>query len=886
MFEEHASHGDSYHTQKHHAYTEWLQIPDEDCPPNYYQLLGLDYYQLLGLELYESDRKVIHAAAQKRITHLKTLCEGKPNKLMVDVVQELKQAKQTLSSPDEKSSYDDNLRSLLSVSDLKPKTPPSFTEATTAQPSVATTPQTVAPRRRKRSVLPIVIGALMGPVTVFGLYWLFGGFGSSDSPPKTNNDQRVAENASPQGSLSKTEAQPSNRSSATSKKKTSAGNTEIQPNPNLPAKPLEPKPGPVVPPDEIPLLELPQITSLEELEEITPIEIPADRRVGCRVGPLKEGMFLLVQYVDGTWSKKAGAVKESPDADQISPDGSRLVVTALDGGISSEQTTLLPKTRTTPFIARVETGIIEWQLGIEDLPEQLSDNSGRVRYRVAQMLPTKSAVPQSADPQKRHSVPNLADQRPAKAEIRNRFLADYRAASTPAKTLALAKKLINASRSEEDPAMRYALLDVSRALALESGGLDLALDVIQEIAQAYEVEEVQERAKAVREVADLVKTAKDANKLTSYYQDAIAALLQQQQLDDALMMANHFGKLGQRVRDPEVRTIASELRSDVQKKMDTQTHAIKMKRLAKKEAKTPQDHVLLGKYLVFTEGDLNQALPHFNQGDDKELKALAELDLAKPKEPKAQVAIANAWKGYASALPDSPGKSAVLRRSADWYLRAESQLKEGDRAGITEQLRQLGEIDDLMKLIDPAVVVKHGNWKLTNGVLTAPVGAWSRIQAHYIPAEEYHVTIETKWLSQSPEMVDGRNAVLIGLSHSGRQFLVAVDWETHEASHPFATGFIELDEKLSWSPPTPYCHRSPAVLKRGQNNLIDVFVRTSGVTIQVNGTQLVTYDQKYERLQMGDRLTGLDQRKLFLGVHHASYEFTRFEVRRIVPKLE
>ena len=135
-------------------YHVWLGIPPKDQPPN--------HYRLLAIEPFESDTRVIVAAAEQRMMHLRTYQLGKHVAWSQRLLNEVAGAKVCLLDPEEKAAYDERLRH-----EMQPTGPPP--EPIGAAPAVAVerTPAQTDVSARRHSFL---IGAgIFAALVVTGL---------------------------------------------------------------------------------------------------------------------------------------------------------------------------------------------------------------------------------------------------------------------------------------------------------------------------------------------------------------------------------------------------------------------------------------------------------------------------------------------------------------------------------------------------------------------------------------------------------------------------------------------------------------------------------------------------------------------------------------------
>lgn len=83
-------------------YHKWLGIPPAEQPPH--------HYRLLGIAVFESDPDVIEHAADRQMTHVRSLATGKYAQHTQKLLNELAAAKVCLLSSKKKAAYDEELR--------------------------------------------------------------------------------------------------------------------------------------------------------------------------------------------------------------------------------------------------------------------------------------------------------------------------------------------------------------------------------------------------------------------------------------------------------------------------------------------------------------------------------------------------------------------------------------------------------------------------------------------------------------------------------------------------------------------------------------------------------------------------------------------------------
>jgi curved DNA-binding protein CbpA len=98
-------------TDRFDPYAEWLSIPEDRRPPNYYDLLGLEVFEEEADKIREQGRTRFALVHQKRL--------GKKRDAALRLLQELSRAIDCLSDPKRKEEYDAALRAHL-LSDAAP----------------------------------------------------------------------------------------------------------------------------------------------------------------------------------------------------------------------------------------------------------------------------------------------------------------------------------------------------------------------------------------------------------------------------------------------------------------------------------------------------------------------------------------------------------------------------------------------------------------------------------------------------------------------------------------------------------------------------------------------------------------------------------------------
>ena len=243
--------------------------------------------------------------------------------------------------------------------------------------------------------------------------------------------------------------------------------------------------------------------------------------------------------------------------------------------------------------------------------------------------PAPSVSPSPAASVKKIPVPDSAQQKAAEKIIREIFQAEF-ADAAPGSKLALAGKLqAQAAQTADDPAGRYMLLILAANLSAESGDLDAMYAVLDTLAATYE--------------GDFSTATKFAL---------------------GLAVAN--------TKDANLSKLALAFKILVDKPDDGAAC------------------LLAGKYLCFVKGDYDRGIPLLAKSPHPALSKIAKLDLARPDQPPAQIALGDAWWELGDKDTEKAEKQKYLERAAFWYLKALPSMSGLTKAKLEKRIEVSG----------------------------------------------------------------------------------------------------------------------------------------------------------------------------------------------------
>jgi hypothetical protein len=283
-------------------------------------------------------------------------------------------------------------------------------------------------------------------------------------------------------------------------------------------------------------------------------------------------------------------------------------------------------------------------------------------------------------------VPSAMERGKAEKVVREVFKEDF-ARQGPESRKSLAAKLLAEASQGDDLAAQYVLFQDSSELAASAGDLNGALHAVDAMALIFAVDSIDLKSRALTVASHWATKRADAAAL------AHASV----SLADEAVAANHYDTAAKVAAEAETAAKTAEdaalLREAHAKVEEIQIYVRLAQgvKLAEEELKRhpddPDANLAVGKFLCFVKGDWDGGAPHLSRGADRDLAAAAKLDLARPSEPNAQLAVGNAW--WDLSQDPKPGLKATARRAATWYRKALPALSGLQRLSTEKRLSEV-----------------------------------------------------------------------------------------------------------------------------------------------------------------------------------------------------
>jgi hypothetical protein len=223
--------------------------------------------------------------------------------------------------------------------------------------------------------------------------------------------------------------------------------------------------------------------------------------------------------------------------------------------------------------------------------------------------------------------------------------------------LGIRQQLIDAARDEKDPAVKFAMLSLAYRLTIDSGQLDLAIELAGSIADQFDIDELSLRWEAISEYSK--KHGKEPE-LRQMLRDLVRQAQEAENLELALVAMQKLHSIHPK--------------SSLWKTKDLEgaVEAVKQLRADPKRADSAE---VLGEYLCFVLEHWKSGLPLLAKGTNAELREIAAADLSEPDDVAAQCQLADRWWDFnasklaGDALPENAA-IACHARAAYWYQKA------------------------------------------------------------------------------------------------------------------------------------------------------------------------------------------------------------------------
>lgn len=329
----------------------------------------------------------------------------------------------------------------------------------------------------------------------------------------------------------------------------------------------------------------------------------------------------------------------------------------------------------------------------EGLARWLAQERPAIVSQASPVTPLASPAPAPPPPARKVRAKPAAKPQPvpesklieeARTLVRDFFSSDYAKAAGGQRETLIARLTKEAAETNTDMDLKYALLDEALTAARQCERFDLALDTIDAVARAFELDGWKLKTEVIRQAAP--DSAEEGKTLVACCLEQLETAFDEDRYAEAQAILGIARECATRLKDEHALEL---LKKHSRELTDRQPLFARYQAAKKALEEKPDDaaaHLAVGVYLCFVKEDLEAGLPHLAAGSDPALKTLASQELAKPAASDARFALADAW--FDLAQKPGPGKDVMLERAAEHYtavlpnLDGEARTKAAQRLAV------------------------------------------------------------------------------------------------------------------------------------------------------------------------------------------------------------
>ena len=239
-----------------------------------------------------------------------------------------------------------------------------------------------------------------------------------------------------------------------------------------------------------------------------------------------------------------------------------------------------------------------------------------------------------------------------------------------------AKVLLQTARQANvQGAEQFEVLNLAREVAAVGGKIRLAYQAIDQLDAAFEFDAHAIRLATLASAANARLAPDDKREVVVAGVEMIEELIDRDDYDRALSVADEMRPLAVRVADVELRKALVERRDRASQLRRAYRKVEPAFRKLAQNANDPDANLAVGKWQLFQKANWNKALPLLAKGSDDALAAAARAELKVPSNHEEEGALANMWWELAKEEKDVATRDVLLGRALAWYRRAGPGLK-------------------------------------------------------------------------------------------------------------------------------------------------------------------------------------------------------------------
>ncbi|MDA1015901.1 MAG: hypothetical protein O3A00_15775 [Planctomycetota bacterium] len=293
----------------------------------------------------------------------------------------------------------------------------------------------------------------------------------------------------------------------------------------------------------------------------------------------------------------------------------------------------------------------------------------------------------------RAEVPDPESVRAARAEIRQVFVNDVKAAKTPGAKTALANRLATESGTERNPATRYGLLLEAHDLAVENGDTAQVLSVIEKMNELFKIDVTAQKLASLQAVEKSIKSRDVLRSFLNLLAEEARIAVESEQFDAAAKLLDTATTAARKLRDASLSRVLAGSRTELKERRLEFADYQRALGTLENTPRDPEALMIAAKYFCVRKGDWDEGLKRLSTADDAELLQLLARHSTGATEAAVQAKLADDWWAWIRA--DRRKTRDWLRPiPASWYAKAMVSVAGLERTRIEKRLQEIGSILD------------------------------------------------------------------------------------------------------------------------------------------------------------------------------------------------
>jgi hypothetical protein len=323
-------------------------------------------------------------------------------------------------------------------------------------------------------------------------------------------------------------------------------------------------------------------------------------------------------------------------------------------------------------------------------------------YHVEALTVTRAEVVEKSRVEKKEnivkfSIPDETALAKARADLKATFGDFEQKGKKPEEKLKLSQEFVSVAASEKVPAVRYALLDAARRLAVEGQDVRAAVAVADALKESFEGDglDIQLQTLKLAATATLPTSAWEtaaelAGELATEAQDKARLEL----ADSASLLAVDFASHSKSV---DFKKAVKQLRDQISAQLKEWAVVKAGEQALASKPDDPAANLAVGKWNCLHLGDWDKGIPQLAKSGDAKLAAAAVAE----RDDKL-LAASDAWSAAAESLSGAE-KLAALRHSLEVYQEASESLKGLEQLKAAKRVTEVSEVLAQAENQSPAV---------------------------------------------------------------------------------------------------------------------------------------------------------------------------------------